>query len=123
MNNEARRSAVNRALRGMPPKPEAKEPELNEEEVPFLVFSEDVASQFSAESNLKDGEDVVIYIKSITFHPEALKNLAAASKTPMDRVRDEKGYFLLCNIHDAGDIMKALWEESAGLTKKEEEKK
>ena len=120
-NNEARRVALNRAKKNMGVLPKVSDVELYEEEMPKIIVSEDQSSQFS-QSNLNQGEDVVVYTKICTYHPDAIKNFNAAGKNILDDVKTFKGVFIICNKNDAGDIVKTLIEDSIGISPKTEEK-
>lgn len=111
MSDEARRMALSRAKRQHGEAPKPSPPEMIEEEVPYFFVAEDQASQFG-ESNLEQGKDVVVYAKLHMFRPEALKNIVASGKTPLDIVRSKDGIFIICYEKDAGDIVKVLIEES-----------
>jgi len=114
---QARRDALNRAKRQMgevprPPKPEATPPDdMVEEELGYVFIAEENATQFSG-SSLEQGKDIVIYVKIHMFRPEALKNIEASGKTVFEIASSKKGIFLVCNEKDAGDIVKALIEDS-----------
>jgi len=104
--------AINRVRKGMPKPPTPPEPEMDETEIPYLILEEDNVNMVSAEVLGEEG--IAIYLKSHAFNATAVTNLAAANKTPLDIVRGEKGYFLVCDKRDAGDLVKALLEQSLG---------
>jgi hypothetical protein len=75
------------------------------------MFPEDQTSQFG-ESNLKQGEDVVVYVKLSIFRPEAVRNLSASGKSVADIVATDRGVYIVCAESDASDIVKTLITDS-----------